>query len=66
MEGKKVISYKNMPSQLPWTLTAIVWLLLDRFQASDVVIAVAWTVIVLLWIGALINIIKEETVDIFE
>jgi len=60
----KKISRKNLPAYLPFNLTAITYLLLDKFHAAGWVYGVAYTLLALIWIGALTSIAKEESVDI--
>jgi hypothetical protein len=66
-ERNYVISKKNIPTYPPFQFTAIVYLLLDRFQPAEWVWGVAWTILVLLWIGALYNILlRNHEVDVVQ
>lgn len=62
----KVISRKNLPARPPVLLTAVVYLFLDKFQASGVVWGVVFTILALFWIAWIIALFKEEDINIFE
>jgi hypothetical protein len=61
-----VIKKSNLPTRLPVLLTAVVYLLLDRFHPADWVWGAVGAVFVLVWIGAFVAWFKEDEVDIFE
>lgn len=63
---KKVIARENLPTKMPVLLTAICWLLLDRLALPGWAQGVAWTLVGLLWTGAIIQISRESTVDLFK
>jgi hypothetical protein len=62
----KVISSKNLPARLPLWTTILMWLVLERLNAPGWVWGVVGTIFVVLWIGAITLMIKQESVDIFE
>lgn len=63
---KKEISIKNLPTRLPVGLTALMWLMLDRFGASDLAFGIVGTLIVLAWICAIYRMCNREVVDLFD
>lgn len=56
-----VLPVSVLPTRLPIGLTAIVYLILDRFDAPGWVWGVVGTVMALLWIGAIGLRLSEET-----
>lgn len=62
----KVIKSSNLPTKPLILLTVVVLLALDHWQASDVVRGVFYAILALLWIAAIIMIIKEDQVDLFK
>ncbi len=56
-----VLPLSVLPTRLPIGLTAIVYLLCDRFDAPGWVWGVIGTVMALLWIGAIGLRLSEET-----
>lgn len=65
MKDKKVISRKNLPSRLPIGSTMFYLLCLDYFQAPQWLWGVTCTILVVVWIGTIIDLIREESTDIF-
>jgi len=61
----KVIKPSNLPTKFPVTFTAVVYLMIDKFQPAGWVVGVIWTLVVLLWIMAIIIIYKQKHTDIF-
>jgi hypothetical protein len=67
MKTQKVVSYKQLPSKLPFGFTAIVYLLVDKFQPSDLIRGIIIGFIVLLWLAALYQkFVVEESTEIKE
>ena len=64
MKKQKVISFKNLPYKMPWTTTAVIWLLADKFQATDFVWGIIWVFIVLLWSAWIYGMFTTESVEI--
>ena len=62
---KKVIKRDNLPTRLPVLFTLVVWLLLDRFDPDGWVHGAVWAVVVLLWVGSVVALVREQDVDIF-
>lgn len=50
MKTQKVISYKNLPTGIPWMQTGMIYLLLDKFNVSDFVSGIFVTFIIFLWL----------------
>lgn len=62
----KKISRKNLPTQLPITNTILIAFLLYFFNATGLIWGMFITFEVLLFIGTIYNLYKEEYVDIIE
>jgi hypothetical protein len=58
---RHVLPHSVLPTRLPLQTTALVYLLLDRFDPPGWTWGVVWTVMVLLWIGVVINKRTEVT-----
>lgn len=57
---------KNTRVHLPLLSTAVAYLLLDKFNASDLIWGIVGTVYFIIWIAAIIIVWKSEGIDIFE
>ena len=66
MRCQKVVSYKNLPSMLPFRDTAIAWLMLDRFHAPGWAWGAVGALGILVWAACLFGCARQETVDIFK
>lgn len=64
MRNRKVLSRNSLPSYIPVQFTAIVYLLLDKFNAVEWVWGAAGFFVVLLWIGAIYTILTEDQIDL--
>ncbi len=64
-EKKQVLARSSIGAGLPIFSTAVVWLLLDRLHASDLVSGVVYTVVALVWLGCIHRLVTEKSVDIF-
>ena len=60
----KVISPKNLPTKIPVSFTAILFLIMDKYNAAGWVWGLVGGVMALLWIGCIITISKEERMEI--
>lgn len=49
-EPRNVIAYKNLPGSNPITFSLVVWMMLDYYNASDLVWGVVLTCLVALWV----------------
>jgi hypothetical protein len=58
------IDTKHMTFGIPLQLTAIVYLLLDKFQAAGWVWGVVGTLLALIWLVGIISILTAKYVDI--
>jgi hypothetical protein len=65
MKTRKVISPKNL-SKSPLLLGAVLYLLLDRFNASGVMWGIVGTIFGIMFIAWVIDLYHTENVDIFE
>lgn len=62
----KKISRKNLPTQLPITNTILIAFLLYFFNATGLIWGMFITFEVLLFIGTIYSLYKEEYIDIIE
>lgn len=62
----RVIKRSNQPIHVPVGTTVLLWLVLDRLHAAGWVQGVAWTMMALLWAGAIYSIWTEEEVDVLK
>jgi hypothetical protein len=62
----KTIRPGNLPTRLPFISTAVILLILDRFQAPAWTWGIICTLLGIYWILACLMIYQEERVDIFE
>jgi hypothetical protein len=65
MTDRRVIKYRNLPTKLPIGSTAVVWLLLDRFQAPGWVWGAVGVICLATWAAVIYQIWIEDGVDIF-
>jgi hypothetical protein len=66
MKTRKAISNKNLSSKSPILLGAVLYLLLDRFNASGVVWGIVIALYGIMFIAWVIDLFNTENVDIFE
>lgn len=66
MKKTEVIRWKNLPVKFPTWQTAVIWLLMDRLNASDTVTAVVWTLWSIIWLLLICEFFSQNKVDIFE
>lgn len=62
---QKKINAKNIPQGLPVTFSIVTVMALDYYGASGVVKGIAYTLLALIWVVALLDIFKHEYVDVF-
>lgn len=62
----KVIKTSNLPTRPPILLTIVVLLALDNWHAGDVTRGVFYTLLVIIWIAAIVMLVKEDHIDIFK
>lgn len=60
----KVIKRSELPTHLPWTGTAVAYLLLDKFHAPSWVWGVVGTLYALVWIIVVAAIVKQDEVSV--
>ncbi len=63
---KKTYHLGNYRPRLPLIATAVLWLFYDRYEWPDFVAGVLALFIVIIWITAIINVIKSDKVDILD
>jgi hypothetical protein len=66
MKNKKVISWKNKAMGSPLQLFIIIWLLLDRYNASQLVYGIIGTLCMLVLIAYIADRLNTTEIDIFE
>jgi hypothetical protein len=66
MKKTKTIKRTNLPARMPWGMTALAYLLMDKFQISGIIQGVIWTLIVLFWLAVIVSIWNEDDIDIFD
>lgn len=67
MKKTPVIAYSNLPLKPPFIGTAVIYLLLDKFQVSEIIWGIIGTVVVLYWVLYFLSVIFiQETRNIFE
>lgn len=57
---RRVIRLKDLPSRPPIFSTAVIWLLLDRFELPGWFHGVVWTLVALIWIAVIYAITTEK------
>ena len=60
------IDRKNIPTKLLGLTTLVAWLAMDYWGAAGWVWGVVFTPLGIVWIGAIVDIFKSKSVDIFE
>lgn len=63
---RPVFAHRNLPTRLPVSWTAIAYLLLDRVDAPGWAWGVTGTLIISLWILAIVAIGTEGQIDVFK
>lgn len=66
MKDYKAIKGSNLPPRLPLTLTAVIYLLLDKFSLPEWILGAAGLFMLIWWTLAIYAIYKYEPVDIIE
>lgn len=66
MSTRKVVHVNDLPTRLPLTTTAVVGLLLDRFDAAGWVWGMVGTIVVLIWIFTLTRLWTERQIQLKE
>lgn len=66
MKKQKVVALKSLPMRLPILSTAVCYLLLDRFHVPGWAWGVAATIVVIVWIIAIISMVQSEHVELFK
>lgn len=66
MKGRKVVSPKALPTNLPVSLTVSVFLLLDRLNVEGWVWGAVSAFFTLIWVASIAQLVTHEQVDIFD
>lgn len=66
MERLKVIKTVNLPTKLPLTSSAVVYLLMKQTNASSFVCGIFVALWAILWIVSIVLMFCQEPIDIFE
>lgn len=66
MKKVKVLQYNNLPTRPPAVSTALMYLLLDKYNAPGWLWGVIATLYAITWIVTIWKMIDEENVDIFD
>lgn len=61
---RKTIKYSNIPTSLPLTPTATLYLLMDKFHSPQWLWGAIGLLVLVVWISAIYNIATEESVDV--
>lgn len=62
----KVIAYKNLPTKWPLVPTAVIYLVLDRLDASKFYWGLMTGIIFILWLSVAYIVFTQEQVNIFD
>lgn len=60
----KVISMKQLPFKLPIFQTIVIVMALDFYKASELIKGGVFVLLVILWVTAIIMVIKQKQVEI--
>jgi hypothetical protein len=66
VKKRLVISVNNLPLQMPVYQTIVVYLLLDKLQASGLLTGIVYTFLALWWIVVIVAKVADRQVDIFK
>lgn len=66
MKKKFVLSRKQMPSNIPLFHTALLFLILERFNASPLVWGIVGTLWAIILLACIYAVIRQETMEIEE
>ena len=61
---KRVIAPSSLPARIPLWPTIVIYLLLEKLQATDLVKGVVYTLLVIWWVVAIYNSNREESRDV--
>jgi hypothetical protein len=64
MKNLVVIKPSSLPPKLPLQLVAVIWLLLDRFDAPGWAFGVMWTLVVILFIVVFARLHRAQFKDV--
>ena len=61
---KRVVAPSSLPTRIPLWPTIVIYLLLEKLQATDLVKGVVYTLLVIWWVVAIYNLNREESRDV--
>lgn len=64
IEKRRVISHKNLPIRTNLQSIALIYLLLESFDVTDVIKAISWTLVAIWYILVLLAAINQEQIDL--
>lgn len=62
---KRVVAPSSLPTRIPLWPTIVIYLLLEKLQATGVVQGIVYTLLALWWIGAFASMYHEERHDVY-
>ena len=62
----KVLHWRYFPTRIPYTWTAITWLLVDRLHIQGIPLGVIYTIGAIVWTVCLWAVVKQKLVGIKE
>ena len=66
MKSRKVLAWKNLPTRCPLMGTLVLWLLLDRLDAVGWVWGAVGVVMLIGWLGWIIDTFKDEQIEVIK
>ena len=61
---KRVVAPSSLPTRIPLWPTIVIYLLLEKLQATGLVQGIVYTLLALWWIGAIASMYHEERRDV--
>ena len=61
---KHVVAPSSLPTRISLWPTIVIYLLLEKLQATDLVKGIVYTLLALWWIGAFVSMYHEERRDV--
>ena len=61
---KRVVAPSSLPTRIPLWPTIVIYLLLEKLQATGVVQGIVYTLLVIWWVVAIYNSNREESRDV--
>lgn len=61
---KRVVALSSLPTRIPLWPTIVIYLLLEKLQATGLVQGIVYTLLVIWWVVAIYNLNREESRDV--